>query len=172
MKKQRWDEILYLSGVISENQAPNEDHLVRAMASQLHDDWRKGRLKSGTHGQADAAYEPRMKPSGLDDGQEVDIAQHYEKLTPKWQGENKAAAETALGLVRQATGSGKSLRQLSSGADLETLADKVHQAWMQRNPKADYNAAQHVPYVSLPEEEKQKDRDHILMAIRLMGSQA
>lgn len=173
-------QTLYLSGMISEEAyyeagqgqvAQDDSALVNRMAAGLHDDWRKGRLRSGTHGQADAVYDPRMKPSGLDDGQEIDIAQHYDKLTPKWQAENKAAAETAIRLVRQAAASGKNLQQLSSGADLEALSDGVHQAWMQRNPKADYNAAQHVPYASLPEAEKQKDRDHVLMAIRLLSGQ-
>jgi ribosomal protein L37AE/L43A len=169
-------ESLYLAGLIGgdmyyeEIQQPNDDHLVRTMASSLHDDWRKGRLTSGTHGQADAVYEPRVKPSGLDDGQDVDIAQHYDKLTPKWQAENKAAASAAISLVRQAVASGSSLQQLSSGSGMEVLADKVHQAWMQRNPKADYNAAQHVPYASLPEDEKQKDRNHVLMAIKLLSN--
>ena len=162
-------ECLYLSGLITE-QDIQDDHLVNQMAANLHDDWRKPRLQSGTHGQPDAVYEPRMKPSGLDDGQEVDIAQHYSKLTPKWQAENKSAAQTAINLVRQAIQSGKNPQSLSSGPDLETLSSAVHDAWMQRNPKADYNAAQHVPYASLPEEEKQKDRDHVLMAIRLMSN--
>ena len=107
------------------------DEIVNKVASQFHDDWRKSRLQSGTHGTLDAMYEPRMKPSGSDDGQEIDIAQHYSKLTPKWQAENKAAAQIAVNLVK----------------------------------KADYNAPQHVPYNSLPEPEKQKDRDHILIAI-------
>ena len=156
---------------VQQGQQPNDDHLVRTMASSLHDDWRKARLKGGTHGQADAAYEPKMKPSGLDDGKEVDIAQHYDKLTPRWQAENKAAASAAIGLVRQAVASGKNPQQLSSGADMEALADKVHQAWMQRNPKDDHNAAQHVPYASLPEDEKQKDRDHVTMAIKLLSKQ-
>lgn len=149
--------------------AANEDNLIRSMASQLHDDWRRSRLKSGTHGQPDAVYDPRMKPSGLDDGQEIDIAQHYDKLTPKWQAENKMAAQAAISIVRQALATGKTLDQLSAGGNLEAMADQVHQAWMQRNPKADYNAAQHVPYANLSEEEKQKDRDHVIMAIRLLG---
>lgn len=161
---------MYLSGLITE-QDMQDDHLVGQMAAQLHDDWRKPRLQSGTHGQPDAVYEPRMKPSGLDDGQEVDIAQHYSKLTPKWQSENKAAAQTAISLVRNAMQSGKNAQSLSSGPDLEALSSAVHDAWMQRNPKADYNAAQHVPYASLPEEEKQKDRDHVLMAVRHLSGQ-
>lgn len=142
-----------------------EDRLVDAMAGRLHDDWRKGRLKSGTHGAPDAVYEPRMKPSGLDDGREIDIAQGYDKLTPKWQAENKAAAKAALDIVRAAAGD---LDSLASGPNLERLAAMVHEEWMRRNPKADYNAAQHVPYDRLSEQEKQKDRDHVLIAIDLL----
>lgn len=146
----------------------SEDRLVDAMASRLHDDWRKGRLKSGTHGSPDAVYEPRMKPSGMDDGQEIDIAQGYDRLTPKWQAENRAAAKAALDIVRGAMDPGGDLDSLASGPNLERLSAAVHEEWMKRNPKADYNAAQHVPYASLPESEKQKDRDHVLMAIDLL----
>jgi hypothetical protein len=53
---------------------------------------------------------------------------------------------------------------------LERLAADVHEAWMQRNSRADYNAAQHVSYASLPEVEKQKDRDQVLIAVGLIQS--
>jgi len=45
----------------------------------------------------------------------------------------------------------------------ERAASYVHDRWMERNPKADWNAHQHVPYEELPEEEKQKDRLHVQM---------
>jgi len=48
-------------------------------------------------------------------------------------------------------------------SNMEMAASMVHDAWMSRNPKAEWNAAQHVPYEELPEAEKQKDRDHINM---------
>ena len=51
--------------------------------------------------------------------------------------------------------------------DIEDMASDVHNEWMRRNPKADYNAAQHVDYYELPEEEKQKDREHIDLAFKL-----
>lgn len=41
---------------------------------------------------------------------------------------------------------------------------------MKRNPKGDWNAAQHVSYNELPEAEKQKDRDHITTIKKLIGS--
>ena len=51
--------------------------------------------------------------------------------------------------------------------DIEDMASDVHNEWMRRNPKADYNASQHVDYYELPEEEKQKDREHIDLAFKL-----
>ena len=45
--------------------------------------------------------------------------------------------------------------------DTESAAEHVHNEWMKRNPKADYNASQHVPYSELPESEKNKDREHV-----------
>lgn len=146
-----------------------EDRMVDQMAGMLHDEWRRGRLKSGVHGSPDAVYEPRMKPSGLDDGKEIDIAQGYDMLTPKWQAENKAAARAALEVVTKEVDAGRKLSELATGGLLELLAAEVHEAWMKRNPKADYNAEQHVPYQQLPEVEKQKDRDHVLMAIKVIG---
>jgi hypothetical protein len=47
----------------------------------------------------------------------------------------------------------------SSG--IEQMSSQVHDEWMKRNPKADWNAAQHVPYEQLPESEKVKDREHV-----------
>lgn len=51
---------------------------------------------------------------------------------------------------------------------MERAAADVHAAWMSRNPKTDKNIDQHhlmVPYEELPESEKQKDRDHIRLAM-------
>lgn len=47
--------------------------------------------------------------------------------------------------------------------NIELAAAHVHDEWMKRNPKADWNASQHVPYADLPEEEKEKDRLHVRM---------
>ena len=57
----------------------------------------------------------------------------------------------------------KNFKQFILNENLELAASAVHAAWRQRNPKADWNAAQHVPYEKLPEEEKEKDRLHVRM---------
>jgi len=49
----------------------------------------------------------------------------------------------------------------SDDLNMERAAADIHMAWMSRNPKQDWNAAQHVPYEDLPETEKEKDRDHV-----------
>ena len=51
---------------------------------------------------------------------------------------------------------------------IEKAAAAIHDAWCSRNPKAEWNAAQHVPYELLPEPEKQKDRDHISTILSLL----
>jgi hypothetical protein len=53
--------------------------------------------------------------------------------------------------------------------DMEKAAEYIHIEWMKRNPKADYNAAQHVPYDQLPEDEKEKDRVHVRTMMKLLG---
>lgn len=47
---------------------------------------------------------------------------------------------------------------------LERAAADVHAAWMSRNQNTDQHHLM-VPYEELPESEKQKDRDHILLAM-------
>lgn len=53
---------------------------------------------------------------------------------------------------------------------VEAAASIVHEEWMKRNPKAEWNAAQHVPYDKLPESEKQKDRAHVKTILSLIAS--
>jgi hypothetical protein len=53
---------------------------------------------------------------------------------------------------------------------MEGAAADIHTAWMSRNPKQDWNAAQHVPYEELPEHEKQKDREHVGLVQSALGS--
>lgn len=51
---------------------------------------------------------------------------------------------------------------------MEAAAHDIHAAWMARNPKSDWNAAQHVPYEQLPESEKEKDRAQARLVQRLL----
>lgn len=60
-------------------------------------------------------------------------------------------------------------RMLTENSGMEAAAAAVHKAWMGRNPKGDWNAAQHVDYADLPEEEKEKDRAHLHTVGKLMA---
>lgn len=49
-------------------------------------------------------------------------------------------------------------------------AEAIHAAWMSRNPKGDWNAAQHVDYQDLPEVEQAKDIEHVETVEKLITS--
>jgi hypothetical protein len=142
--------------IVSEKKLTLIEQARITVASALHDQWRENRKKE------DGTYEPRMKDDGL--GGQVDIANtDYINLPEKWQGENKIAAETIVNLVYGAKQEGKDINSLEF---LEEASEAVHVEWMKRNPKEEWNAAQHVPYAELPETEKQKDREHVILAVR------
>jgi hypothetical protein len=122
---------------------------VSQFASMAHDEWRKNFDPTGT--------KPRVKKNS--DGTEGDINVPFEKLHPDWQKENLAAGHAAEDAVRKFPN------------DIEKAAEYIHIEWMKRNPKADYNAAQHVPYAQLPEDEKEKDRVHVRTMMQLLGQQ-
>jgi hypothetical protein len=122
------------------------DHITQ-FASNAHEEWRRNFDPTGT--------KPRIKKNS--DGTEGDINVPFADLHPDWQKENLAAAHAAHRAVKH------------FGRDMEKAAEYVHNEWMKRNPKADYNAAQHVPYDDLPEDEKEKDRVHVRTMMQLMG---
>lgn len=136
--------------------AITDEQVSEALASQLHDEWRAPRKKD------DGTYDPRPKAttdaawSGLHGTDQCDIANAaYADLPSDWQAENKASAEDAVRFC---------------GGELEAAAAELHAGWMSRNPKNDWNAAQHVPFAELPEEEKEKDRRIIRTARELRAS--
>ena len=121
---------------------------VTQFASMAHEEWRKNFDPTGT--------KERIKKNS--DGTEGDINIPFEKLHPDWQKENLAAGKAAEDAVK------------NFPDDIEKAAEYIHIEWMKRNPKADYNAAQHVAYDQLPEDEKEKDRVHVRTMMKLMGS--
>ena len=129
------------SGVLAEN-------AVHQFASLAHEEWRQNFDPTGT--------KPRIKKNS--DGTEGDINVPFDKLHPDWQAENLAAGQAAEHAVKKFP------------EDVEKAAEYIHIEWMKRNPKADYNAAQHVPYDELPEDEKEKDRVHARTMMNLLGS--
>jgi hypothetical protein len=130
----------YINIVLTEN-------AITQFASSAHDEWRRNFDPTGT--------KERIKKNS--DGSEGNINVPFEKLHPDWQRENLAAGKAAAEAVTKFPD------------DIEQAAEYIHVEWMKRNPKADYNAAQHVPYNQLPEDEKEKDRVHVRTMMKLMG---
>jgi hypothetical protein len=119
---------------------------INTFAAQAHEAWRKNYDPTGT--------KPRIKKNS--DGTEGDINQPFDKIHPDWQRENLAAGQAAYNAVKR------------FGNDMEAAAAYIHDEWMKRNPKSDWNAAQHVPYDDLSEPEKEKDRVHVRTMMSLM----
>ena len=130
---------------------------VEMLASKLHEKWAEG-YRSGEMAKGNESP-TRMKDDGM--GGQVDILNtSYAELPAKWQAENKAQAESAIGLVA---------KDMSGAMDnLENLAAQVHEQWLSRNSWAK-DGALGVPYSELPEEEKQKDRDVITSAHEILS---
>jgi hypothetical protein len=117
-------------------------------AAMAHEEWRKNYVSAN-------GDKPRIKKNS--DGTEGDINVPFEKLHPDWQKENLAAGRAAEEAVRLFPN------------DIEKAAEHIHIEWMKRNPKGDWNAAQHVPYDELSDEEKEKDRVHVRTMMKLLG---
>ena len=126
----------------------NEDPVIQ-FASKAHNEWRKNFDPTGT--------KERIKKNS--DGTEGNINVPFEELHPDWKKENLAAGQAAMMAVKRFPN------------NIEQAAEYIHNEWMKRNPKADYNAAQHVAYDQLPEDEKEKDRVHVRTMMALSGKQ-
>ncbi len=116
---------------------------VETFAAESHNAWRRRMLKDNPTQRG----QPRMRQRG---GQMVDINQPWKALHPKAQMDNRQAARDALEAVRKYP------------TDREASAAHVHKLWIKRN-KGDPNqpAALMKSYASLPEAEKDKDREHV-----------
>ena len=153
------------------------DVLGNKVGAELHKKWQEER-----------GFEPRVKVLALVDGKEKwfnedqvpdgaeilfsqDIANtKFDDLHDNWKKENMEAGIAASQILIDTLGSdtviNKSLELDSS--TLEAMAEKIHDEWMARNPKEDWNAHLHIPYSELSEEEKEKDRVHILAALEAL----
>ena len=130
---------------------------VEMLGSKLHEKWAEG-YRSGEMAKGNE-NPTRMKDDGM--GGQVDILNtSYSDLPPKWQAENKAQAESAIGLVS---------RNMSDAmGNIEGLAAQVHEQWLSRNSWAK-DGPLGASYSELPEEEKQKDRDVITAAYEILS---
>ena len=146
---------------LSNNQ---QQQLIDALASELHETWRGNRLLP------DGTYDPRPKKTkdqtwidthGTDT---VDIANtSFTNLPADWQEENMKASIVAMGAVIAAYHMGKDLND----AFVEKASEQVHIAWLERN-KDWAQEDQKVPYAELSEDEKDKDRVQVTKGIEVL----
>lgn len=102
----------------------------------------------------------RMRDDKTGSGQQINILQSFENLTPGWQEENLKAAEVAYDLVKA------NIDDIDN--KMEEIADKIHKAWSARNSKSPLAG---IEYAELPEEEKKKDRHQAELAKKLIMGQ-
>jgi len=117
-------------------------YFAKKFAAQAHDEWRKG--FDPEYAATGVASKQRLKKN--DDGTEGNINVPFDQLNETWQKENMAAGLAAYDAV------------VAHSDNIEQAAEYIHNEWMKRNPKQDWNASQHVPYLRLAEDEKEKDR--------------
>jgi hypothetical protein len=142
------------------------ESMKNAIASQLHEDWRKTRLNE------DGTYEPRLKNtsdqewiSAHDGLAEVDIANTtYENLPADWQAENATAGEVVATELVTSRRNGLDI----TPKKVEEIASIVHDKWLERNEWAKGGELD-VPYEQLPEDEKAKDRDQVMIGLATLN---
>jgi hypothetical protein len=113
--------------------------IIIEFASIAHEKWREGWIS-----QNNGVSVPRIKLNS--DGTEGDINLPFSEIHPDWQKENLSAGEAAWVAYN--------LYPL----DEELGSEYIHNEWMKRNPKKEYNEHLHCDYKFLPEDEKEKDR--------------
>lgn len=163
------------------------------IGSRLHDEWRSHRkLDNGTYEPRwkvtnDEMYEPiDNKARFNEDELEIDIANlSFEQLPKDWQKENLEAGISVAKIIGD--------KEDITSEEMEIYANKVHEAWCDRktdeirkymnelntkglseeeilnkvDEKYGWDKGLMVSYDELDESEKQKDRNHILEALKL-----
>ncbi len=144
------------------------DQCVSTLWTLLHDEWRLTRKKE------DGTFEPRLKTTKdsawieKNGTTEVDIANTlYVDLPEDRQYENKASAEVAIKQIYQTVENQQTLDE----SFVEAASAVVHEERLKRNawvydPKYG-NPVLTQSYENLPEEEKEKDRVIVRMAIEI-----
>ncbi|MEO0874830.1 MAG: hypothetical protein AAFY48_09515 [Bacteroidota bacterium] len=140
-----------------------KQEMIIGLASVLHEEWRNNRLLP------DGKYQPRLKTTtdnnwiNSNNTDQVDIANtSFTDLPTDWQEENLAASTVAMSEVFSAYERGVKLNTVF----IEKASEKVHVEWLVRNSEwAPDN--QKLPYAQLAEEEQDKDRLQVLMAIEV-----
>lgn len=148
-------------------------NLAFMIASELHEDWRKTRLRE------DGTYEPRWKevmdkkyvelrvdlehlPDNMRINEgvvEIDIANsHFIELSPDKQKENYEAALVCVDI----------LFNKEAFSSIEQVGDKIHEEWLKRNEWGRNDPVLSKPFSELPKEEQDKDIDQFKIATTIL----
>ena len=142
--------------------------IIEKIASVFHKKWREGRL------QKDGKYKPMIEKSYdrnwniLHWTDVVDIANtKFEDLPNNWKHENLEAAKVAVDLVYDKVVNWEDI----SLKMIEKMSKIVHEKWLERNWIEWSFENQRVDYEKLSDEEKEKDRAQIKLAIQIIKSE-
>ena len=160
---------------IAESLKSEKEHFIETMGASFHEVWRKNYAADPKNIDEDGKVKPRIRPTkdkewieahgGI---KEVDIYYTPFKDLPLDRKKNNLdAAKVVIDLVYDKVMAGEEITSEMT----EEMASVVHDAWMERNSwEKESRPHLFVPYNELPEEEKAKDRDQILQAIKIIKS--
>ena len=167
------------------------DKTKDALSKQLHTEWRDGirtgfeandqspdtprlRASKDSTGEADAEWFAEQEAAGVefptdDKGNKlINTNVAYEDLPPSWKNANIGAANFVVDNIVEDSKTGK---DVVNDDYIEGLSSRIHDQWMEDNSwQKDQTPELFVPYDDLPESEKAKDRDHVLLALDALTS--
>lgn len=146
----------------------NKSEIIQKVASTFHEKWRENRL------QKDGTYKPMVEKSEDYSWTKnhwtdfVDIANtKFEDLPSNRKYENIEAAKVVVNLVYDKVVNWEDI----NSEMIEEMSEVVHEKWLERNWVEWSFENQRVDYERLSEEEKDKDRMQIELAIQIIKSE-
>ena len=129
-------------------QNPSREGAIQKLAAIMHNEYVDKMRESEEY--AGQKNPQRMRDDKTGSGEQINLLQPFENLTPGWKEENLKAAEVAYDLVKA------NIDDIDN--KMEEIAEKIHQAWSKRNS---YSPLAKLTYAELSEDEKDKDDNNI-----------
>ena len=139
-------------------QNPSREGAIQKLAAIMHNEYVDKMRESEEY--AGQKNPQRMRDDKTGSGEQINLLQPFENLTPGWKEENLKAAEVAYDLVKA------NIDDIDN--KMEEIAEKIHQAWSKRNS---YSPLAKLTYAELSEDEKDKDRHQVELARDLIMDQ-
>lgn len=139
-------------------QNPSREGAIQKLAAIMHNEYVDKMRESEEY--AGQKNPQRMRDDKTGSGEQINLLQPFENLTPGWKEENLKAAEVAYDLVKA------NIDDIDN--KMEEIAEKIHQAWSKRNS---YSPLAKLTYAQLSEDEKDKDRHQVELARDLIMDQ-